>query len=151
MNATPVSNLLLADDDKDDRDLFLEALADLDPDIACRGAADGKQALHLLSEGLPVLPSIIFLDLNMPVMNGWEVLRKMKSDSRYVDIPVIVYTTASGEKEKRIAADLGALCFVTKPDSFRHVKSMLEVVLAHVRDNKVTEQTCREIHQVLRG
>jgi CheY-like chemotaxis protein len=149
MTVPPVSNLLLADDDKDDRDLFSEALAELDPRINYRGVEDGQKVFNLLSTSLHVLPSIIFLDINMPIMNGWEVLRKLKSDIRYKNIPVIIYSTASGEREKRIAQDLGALCFVTKPDKFGHVKSMLEVVLAHVRDNKVTVETCREIHRVL--
>ena len=151
MTVTPVSNLLLADDDKDDRDLFSEALAELDPAITYRGAENGQKALQLLSAGDPVLPSVIFLDINMPIMNGWEALRKLKSDVRYQHIPVIIYSTASGEREKRIAEDLGALCFVTKPDKFGLVKDMLAVVLTHIRDDKVTEQTCVEIHRVLRG
>jgi CheY-like chemotaxis protein len=149
MTVPPVSNLLLADDDKDDRDLFYEALAELDPSINYRGVEDGQKALNHLSASLPVLPSVIFLDINMPIMNGWEVLRKLKSDNRYKSIPVIIYSTASGEREKRIAEDLGALCFVTKPDKYGLVKDMLEVVLAHVRDNKVSDETCREIHRVL--
>jgi CheY-like chemotaxis protein len=148
MTDLPVSRLLLADDDKDDRDLFSEALASLDPAITYQGAEDGQKALQLLSSNY-LLPGVIFLDINMPVMNGWEVLRKLKSDHRFEHIPIIVYTTSSGEREKRIAADLGALCFVTKPDSFQQVKNMLEVVISHVKDNKVTVQTCVEIHKAL--
>jgi CheY-like chemotaxis protein len=151
MSSLPASRLLLADDDKDDRDLFSEALASLDPAIRYEGAEDGQQVLQLLSDNHTDLPAIIFLDINMPVMNGWEVLRKVKSDSRYLHIPVIVYSTASGENVKRVAAELGAVCFVTKPDSFRLVKSMLEVVIAHVKSSRVTEKMCVEIHRVLKA
>lgn len=143
------TKILLADDDKDDREIFSEALASVDANVLYKGVEDGGEAIEALSDP-PNRPSIIFLDINMPVMNGWDVLKKLKADSAYGDIPVIVYSTSSGEKEKRTALDLGALCFVTKPDSVQLIKAMLEIVIAKVRNNDVSPQLCREIQRLLR-
>src|ERR1700754_352952 len=129
-----VTKFLLADDDKDDREMFTEALADLDPGIVCHNAEDGRQALKLLSEDKED-PSIIFLDINMPVMNGWDLLKNLKSDTQLTHIPVVVYSTSSRATDREIARSLGAMCFVTKPDSFKMVKSMLEIVVTHLHSN----------------
>jgi CheY-like chemotaxis protein len=141
--------ILLADDDNDDREIFSEALASLDADVVYQGVEDGKEAIETLFSDMS-RPNIIFLDINMPVMSGWDVLKKVKSDSRYVDIPVIVYSTSSGEKEKKIALDLGAFCFVTKPESVKLIKGMLEIVLSKVKNNDVTPHMCGEIQRLLR-
>ncbi len=65
--------ILLADDDMDDTEMFCEALADIDESIICHCAVNGSDALRIL-DGLKELPSVIFLDLNMPLMNGWDCL-----------------------------------------------------------------------------
>jgi CheY-like chemotaxis protein len=145
--ALKVTKFLLADDDRDDRDMFTEALADLDPQIVCHNAEDGSQALKLLST-VTDYPNIIFLDINMPVMDGWTLLRNLKRDDQFTHIPVVVYSTSSREKDRETARDLGAMCFVTKPDSFKMVKSMLEIVVSHLHANKIAEM-CGQIHNRL--
>jgi CheY-like chemotaxis protein len=84
----------------------------------------------------------------MPVMNGWELLHKLKKDNNYNDIPVIIYTTSSEQRDKEIAKDLGALCFVTKPDNFRLMKSILKVVVDHLNKNSL-EAVCADIENIL--
>ena len=148
MSNPPVKRFLLADDDRDDREMFSEALAVLDPAIVCCGVEDGKQALNILSTSATDQPSIIFLDINMPVMNGWELLKQLKSDDQYIHIPVVVYSTSSRPKDREIAHDLGAMCFITKPDSFRMVKGMLEIVISSLRNNAVPDM-CGRIHKAL--
>lgn len=143
-----VRKLLLADDDRDDRELFSEALAALDPGIICQGVEDGRQALNILTKLKGDEPNIIFVDINMPVMNGWDLLRNLKQDTHFVNIPVIVYSTSSRDKDREIAKDLGAICFITKPDSFKMVKSMLEIVVTHINTNRVTDM-CGQIHKTL--
>jgi CheY-like chemotaxis protein len=143
------TKILLADDDRDDREIFSDALASVDANVVYEGVEDGGEAIEALSDDAN-RPNIIFLDINMPVMNGWDVLRKLKGDSTYDDIPVIIYSTSSGEKEKRTAFDLGALCFVTKPDSVKLIKAMLEIVISKVKSNDVSPQLCREIQRLLR-
>ena len=143
------TKVLLADDDQDDRELFSEALASLDSNIAYEGVEDGKEALEKL-QTKATRPSIIFLDINMPVMSGWDVLKQLKSNEQYGDIPVIVYSTSSGLREKKTAFDLGALCFVTKPDDIKLIRGMLEIVLDSIHRNVVDSQMCREIQRLLR-
>jgi CheY-like chemotaxis protein len=144
-----VTKVLLADDDKDDREIFSEALASLNQDIVYQGVEDGLSAMEAVSDG-QAMPNIIFLDINMPVMSGWDVLKRLKSNTQHVNIPVIVYSTSSGEKERRTAFDLGAFCFVTKPDDVRLIKGMLEIVVSKLRNNDVKPDMCREIQKLLR-
>lgn len=142
-----VKKFLLTDDDQDDRELFSEALASIDPGIICQGAEHGRDALRIL-DNPGMKPDIIFLDINMPVMNGWELLHTLKKDNLRNDIPVIIYTTSSEGRDKQIAKDLGALCFVTKPDDFKQVKRILKVVVKNIQQNSV-DQICEEIERVL--
>ena len=136
---------LVIDDDTDDRELFTEALASVDPVIVCDQATDGAEALKRLTTKAIDQPDIIFLDINMPVMNGWQFLTRLKEDDVYKHIPVIVYSTSSTQKDKRIADDLGALCFITKPHAFVKLKHMLGIVVTHVRTADFT-RICNEVH-----
>jgi CheY-like chemotaxis protein len=136
---------LVIDDDTDDRELFTEALASVDPIIECDQATDGAEALKRLTGREIDRPDIIFLDINMPVMDGWQFLTRLKKDDVYKHIPVIVYTTSSTLKDKRIADDLGALCFITKPHAFGRLKHMLGIIVMHVRTADFT-RICDEVH-----
>ena len=144
---TRVKRVLLTDDDRDDRDLFSEALASIDPAIDYHWAEHGRQALQLLDSNAIDKPDIIFLDINMPIMNGWELLSKLKQDSAFHDVPVIMYTTSSEAKDRKIALELGALCFVTKPDNFKSVKSLLQIVVQNI-ENDSLEQVESDIEKL---
>jgi CheY-like chemotaxis protein len=125
--------LLLADDDIDDTEMFCEAVANIDKNIVCHCAPDGRQALQMLNE-LSEKPNIIFLDVNMPVMNGWQCLKLLKEDSRHKQIPVIIVSTSSHQRERDIAGDLGALCYLTKPNDFNELTKVLQMVVANLGD-----------------
>jgi CheY-like chemotaxis protein len=134
-NNNPKTRFLLIDDDTDDRELFSEALASVDPVIICDQATDGAEALIRLGDGAET-PDLIFLDINMPVMNGWQFLSRLKAQDAYKHIPVVVYSTSSNIKDKRIAGEMGAICFITKPHAFRLLQNMLGVVVWHVNQGK---------------
>jgi CheY-like chemotaxis protein len=119
---------LLADDDNDDRELFCEALGEIDPTIVCYCVTDGKATLELLDDEDVEKPQIIFLDINMPGMNGWECLTRLKQHDEHKQIPVIIYSTSSHQREADIALDLGALCFFTKPTNFLELKEILKAI-----------------------
>lgn len=72
----------MADDDTDDTEMFCEALADIDENIICHTPYNGGEALKILTE-LNEKPKLVFLDLNMPVMNGWDCLKPLKKDNQY--------------------------------------------------------------------
>ncbi|HZY79432.1 MAG TPA: response regulator [Cyclobacteriaceae bacterium] len=119
---------LLADDDVDDKTLFCEALSEIDPGIVCHTAADGKEALEILSEKQVRRPNIIFLDINMPVMDGWQCLGKLKEDANHRNIPVIMYSTSSYQRDIDLALESGAMCFFTKPSDYRELRSILKLI-----------------------
>jgi CheY-like chemotaxis protein len=130
-------NILLIDDDSDDRDIFYEALETLEYQPVFHTAPDGKEAFVLLPE--IVLPDIIFLDINMPIMNGWECLKRLKEDERYRNIPVIMYSTSSYLEDVRKSEQLGALCFFSKPHDFEELKNSLNTVIEYLTEGKLEE------------
>jgi CheY-like chemotaxis protein len=119
---------LLADDDADDKSLFCEALSEIDPAIVCHTASDGKEALTILTEKQIKKPSIIFLDINMPIMDGWQCLGKLKENTDHKDIPVIMYSTSSYQRDIEFALESGAFCFFTKPSDYRELKNILRLI-----------------------
>lgn len=125
---TSVPNLLLIDDDADDQEIFLSALAFIDDSIRCKLAANGQEGLQQLNSAAP-LPDLIFLDLNMPVMNGIQFLQELKSNPRVRHIPVVIYSTASDQQTIRQAIETGAFQFFTKPEKFSELVSLLHSLL----------------------
>jgi CheY-like chemotaxis protein len=128
---------LLVDDDTDDKELFCEALGEVDASITCDYATDGYEALNKLKTGRGSLPDIIFLDINMPEMDGWQCLTKIKNSSSYKDIPVIMYSTSSHKKLSEIAKDLGALLFFTKPNDYDKLKTIIGAIVDHFNGNSL--------------
>lgn len=110
-------SILLIDDDEDDQFFFVDVLKEFAPDIRCTVANNGLEAIRQLRAASP-LPSLIFLDLNMPIMNGFECLSVIKSESRYKEIPVIIYSTSGDPATIRKTNQLGADGFFRKPSDF---------------------------------
>ena len=81
----------LADDDSDDAALFSEALLEINPEIVVEKASNGLELLHKMKDGHFSFPDIIFLDINMPEMNGWDCLSELKSNPELKDVLVIMY------------------------------------------------------------
>jgi len=144
------NRFLLIDDDSDDRELFSEALAAVDPISVCDRAPDGPEALGKLANQAQQKPDMIFLDINLPVMSGWQILKQLKRTEDYRQIPVIMYSTSSNPRDKDIAKDLGALCFFTKPSSYQTLKGMLEIVVANMNQNQVA-RICEAVKQYLKA
>jgi len=137
----------LIDDDADDSELFHEAIEAVDKSVNFCFAADGKEALHKLIRKEVGVPDIIFLDINMPDMNGWQLLDRLKRDESYKDIPVIMYSTSSQKSDIKLAMDSGALCFVTKPDTFLRLKKIMEVVITHMEQG-LLRSVCEAIYRI---
>jgi CheY-like chemotaxis protein len=122
------NHVLLIDDDEDDRWLFSEAVARTVPAALCTTAPGGQEALNILVKTLP-LPDIIFLDLNMPGMDGKRCLMQLKKDPTLNHIPVIIYSTSNFHKDIEDAIRLGAADFVIKPSDFNHLCSLVKKLL----------------------
>jgi two-component system, chemotaxis family, response regulator Rcp1 len=117
-------HILLVEDNEGDILLTKEALKEVKITNKVSVATDGEQALEMLRSG-SCLPDMIFMDINLPKMDGLELLGILKSDDRFKMIPVIMLTTSSGEKDIIVSYKNYANCFVTKPVD---LKSFIEVV-----------------------
>ena len=106
---------LVIDDDPDDRYFFSEAIKKIDATARCLMATNGEEALMQLRNGIPRLPDLIFLDLNMPRMDGRLCLTEIKRDPMLKNIPVIILSTSSSRNDIEETAKLGAAYFITKP------------------------------------
>jgi CheY-like chemotaxis protein len=105
---------MIIDDDRDDMFFFKEALTKMLFSVKCLGANGGIEALELLRKA-EQLPHFIFLDLNMPHMDGRECLKQLKSDCKLRNIPVIMYSTSFSEETIDELYELGASRFLIKP------------------------------------
>jgi len=124
-----MKNIYLIDDDMDDIELFRDALEEVAPSISFQYANDGREAVRSLSEKQDALPDLIFLDISMPTLSGLQCLASFKKDEQLKDLPVIIYTTSSQEREIRTAQELGASGFITKPNDFKVLKRILTMIL----------------------
>lgn len=125
--------ILIIDDDIDDQELFAEAIGELNLDFSCECASNGEEGLELLNDTSRELPGLIFLDLNMPRLNGKQCLERIKGNPRLKDIPVIIYSTSSQENDIRDTMAMGAVHFLTKPSSFNELCNALAEVLKQQR------------------
>jgi DNA-binding response OmpR family regulator len=124
-------NLVLIDDDQDDLDFFIEGVSSLDSSIKCTTYTNSLSVQNLLvAQELPA-PDIFFLDLNMPLLNGKQLLQKIKELQKYADIPVIIYTTSSSHEDKVETRRLGATHFITKPYTIKELTQRLKLILSH--------------------
>lgn len=121
--------IFLIDDDMDDQEFFTEAVKEVDPNIKCHIASSCDEGLELLNNS-EVLPDYIFLDLNMPKVDGKKCLLELKKNARVKEIPVIIYSTSSLKKDIDETKAMGAVHFLTKPAAFRELCNAIENVLS---------------------
>jgi len=118
----------VADDDPDDTDLFGEALRGIDSSIEFNFVNNGRDLIQNLKTGKVTEPHVIFLDINMPEMNGWECLKNLKQEIEFKHIPVIMYSTSSSKLDGKKAVSFGALGLYEKPSSFLLLQKFLELI-----------------------
>ncbi|ABQ06798.1 response regulator [Flavobacterium johnsoniae] len=121
-------NILLIDDDHDDAELFLEAVASLNKEISIRWIASPRAAMEELISS-EYLPDLIFLDYNMPLINGGELLEKLKSNNRLSSIPVILISTPSEEFMKLKLEQNAIIKYFKKPNSYSELIAILDSIL----------------------
>ena len=131
--------ILLVDDDPEDRAIIEDAMDMIHSVKVLCFAENGEQALEFLEQQHSgrKLPCLIVLDLNMPKMNGTQTLRVLKSDERFKNIPVIIYSTSINPFEKEKCLDLGAESYITKPVSFRESMETAQIFLRFCTENSL--------------
>jgi CheY-like chemotaxis protein len=114
--------ILLIDDDKDELDILTEALVMASIKCDCTSADSGDKALAVLDL---VGPDIIFLDINMPRMNGLDCLKHIRKKPGYIKTPVIIYSTGINMQTAAIAEKLGATKCIKKTGSISSLSRIL--------------------------
>jgi CheY-like chemotaxis protein len=121
---TTLGRILIVEDDPNDVELTLTALADYNLANEVVVTRDGQQALDYLncrgefSARVAGNPAVMLLDLKLPKVDGLEVLQRVKADDRLKMIPVVVLTSSSEEKDMMRSYSLGVNAYVVKPVDF---------------------------------
>lgn len=126
--------IFLAEDDTDDQELLMEAVAQYDRTISFQTATNGRKALVLLQEQpASLLPSLIVVDYNLPELNGAQILEALRQDERFHEVPKVVWSTSSSDLYKDRCISLGALAYFTKPSDLSGIQNLARQMLAFLQ------------------
>ena len=122
--------ILLVEDNPMDLDLTLRAFNKKNFSNQIHIARDGEEALAFIArwEAGEPQPAVILLDINLPKVNGLEVLRQLKTHERFRRIPVVVLTSSKEDKDLKTAYDLGVNSYIEKPVSFNKFMEVAEQI-----------------------
>lgn len=122
------TRILLIDDDVDDQLIFREIIEEISPDIKCISAHNGLEGLDKLAAMDPG-PTMIFLDLNMPFISGWECMERIRKDEKTNQIPVFIMTTSDNQADRKRALELGARALITKTADLAALRQIIRKML----------------------
>jgi CheY-like chemotaxis protein len=126
----PRNIIFIVDDDPDDRQVILDAFLENNFNIDYVFIENGDKLMEILStSSTEELPSLILLDLNMPGMLGLQAIKEIKGNKAWKHIPIIVLTTSTLEKDRDSSYDLGANCFLRKPESYTDLVSLTSSIV----------------------
>lgn len=129
MNIKPTIEILLVDDDADDRNTFTDAIGELKIGTRLTCLEDGRGLLEYLSNPDIKTPDILFLDLNMPYKSGVECLIDIRKNPIYNNLSVAIYSTSSTDKDIEDTFVNGANIYIRKPNNFANLKKVLSDVV----------------------
>ena len=120
---------LLVDDDPDDQEIFLLCMGQVRPEVKCQVLDSGVDALEKFQDDENFKPDIIFLDVNMPKMNGLDCLTELKTIPRLDNSCIYIYSTTSEIAVVQKAKELGANDYVMKLPNISQLKEKLGKVV----------------------
>jgi CheY-like chemotaxis protein len=124
---------LLIDDDEDDQEFFSMAIKETDPHAQCVFANDGIHALEKFKTDESFMPSVIFIDINMPRMNGLQCLSEIKKLSRIQHVPTYIYSTSDEKSIVEECLRLGASGFIKKQITVEQLQKQLMGVFTQLK------------------
>lgn len=110
--------IILAEDDKDDQELFMEALSATKVPSEVITVENGEELVNTMKDPAEEKPDIVFIDINMPIKGGKEALEEIKSDKELKEIPAVMLSTSNHPKDIEETFNKGANLYVQKPSSF---------------------------------
>ena len=129
-------NVFLADDDSDDRTFFSDALREIPIQTKISEFNNGVDLMAGLLSDSAEKPDVIFLDLKMPMMDGFECLADIRDLEKYANTPVIIYSTSYHPKEIIRLNEMGASLYLQKPSSYNQLKTLLHKCLRYVDNSE---------------
>lgn len=121
-----VQRILLVEDEESHVKLFKRSIKRVRPDMEIFTASDGAQGLKQLDQ-IPLDGLLVLLDLNMPIMNGLEMLQHMRRNPHWQDVPVVVLTTSDYSRDQASAEAQDILAYLIKPVSLEQMAEILEM------------------------
>lgn len=122
--------IFIVDDDNDDRELLVEILHEVGDDLDVQEFKNGQELIDALNECKDQCPDLVFLDLNMPILDGTSALKIIRETQGFKDIPIIaIYSTSSAQHDQEQTFNLGADIYVSKPTDFNILKDTLIEIL----------------------
>lgn len=134
-STTPKNIVFYADDDIDDLELLREAFVNYSREVEVVTVTDGSKALSYLNNlsKSDTLPCLIILDINMPVINGKEVLQRVREMEHLQEVPAVLFTTSSQPIDKNFANRYNA-GFITKPIDVKQMQYIADQFIEHCAD-----------------
>ncbi|GAB3163284.1 response regulator [Telluribacter humicola] len=120
---------MLIDDDIEDNFLFASALQEVAPSMVLDIEDSSVRALKRLQQDHQYCPELIFLDLNMPVLDGKECLVELRKIERFKKVPIIIYSTSSYKKDIVETEQLGSSGYIIKPSGYKEIVAKLREAL----------------------
>jgi len=145
-------NILLADDDVDDRFFFDKALKEIPVTSNLVTVSNGELLMQYLADRLQHLPDILFLDLSMPRKTGFECLAEIKDNEKLKDLPVIIFTTSFTreidfeDNLKKTFSKMGADDYIRKPGDFDELKEVIHQTLLKMIDKNNLAESKTDLH-----
>lgn len=132
--------MLMVEDNSADVFFFREALSDAALPVRLYAVADGRSAMEFLFQrgvyGDVPRPDVVVLDLNLPVMNGQEVLEKMAADPELRRIPVAILTTSTFDTQLCEIYPSGQCLYFTKTDDFHRLQEIVRKIVQHAESKQ---------------
>lgn len=132
MNSRRTASIFVVEDDTEDVELVWRSFRRLNTACDITHLRDGEELIQTMESCLlsheSELPHLILLDLNMPILNGRDTLAKVKSDSRFCRIPVIVLTSSNAKEDVDEAYTLGANSVISKPFTLQDLTDTVNII-----------------------
>ncbi len=126
--------VIVAEDDTEDAKNIKRSLEKESVFVKIDVVSDGQELMEFLETNRSSLPTVILTDLNMPRMDGYEVLQEVLQDADFSNVPVIVYTTSSSEYCFTKCKDLGAKAVLVKPFDFKEIEKLPAQIMKVLKD-----------------
>ncbi|CCH53816.1 response regulator receiver protein [Fibrisoma limi BUZ 3] len=130
LNPTPHPLIYFVDDDPIDRQLYQKSFQRTFPNHDIELFSSGFEMMAATSQATR-LPMLIFLDVKMPLMDGFETLMSLKADRKWSAVPVIMLTVSREPQELKLCYQLGAQSWVTKPESQEAMEQLMGLILSY--------------------